>query len=379
MLEKNLKNTSDVILPVILAGGSGSRLWPLSSELYPKQFLQLYGDVTMLQSTIQRLEGLPCLPPQIICNKNHRFIVAEQLRQIGTLKYNIIVEPEGRNTAPAIALSAFIARANGQDPLLLVLSADHIIKNKINFHQTINSAIPYADYGKLVTFGIVATNPETGYGYIKRGQKYNLRITSINNSVLAYKVQSFTEKPDLDTAKKYIDAGCYYWNSGMFLFRASKYLHELNSFRPDIYNCCKKAVVDAQKQNDMEFIHIESNSFMKSPADSIDYAIMEKTNDSIVVPMDVGWSDVGSWSSLWDISHKDEYGNVNFGDVINHDSFNNYILADNCLITTIGLKNTVVIQTKDAILIAEKDKVQQVKDIVEKIKRNRRGEYRDIS
>lgn len=366
------------ITPVIMAGGSGSRLWPLSRELYPKQFLKLQSEITMLQSTIKRLAGLQCTNPQVICNEEHRFIVAEQLRQMGMLAHNIILEPVGRNTAPAIALSALTALANGQDPLLLVLAADHVIKDETAFIHAVKSAIPFADNGKLVTFGIVATSPETGYGYIKRGQKYDC-VSHCTDKMqqedlrLAFDVDKFVEKPDLNTARHYIESGEYYWNSGMFLFRASRYLQELKLHRPDIITACQQAI--GKLDPDMDFIRIDKLSFMACPDDSIDYAVMEKTSDAVVIPLDAGWSDVGSWSSLWEISEKDEYGNVQRGDVVNHDSRNSYVFAESSLVTTVGIENIVVVQTKDAVLVAAKDKVQEVKHIVNYLKNSERTEH----
>ncbi|QGU17476.1 mannose-1-phosphate guanylyltransferase/mannose-6-phosphate isomerase [Leclercia sp. 119287] len=362
-----------------MAGGNGSRLWPLSRELYPKQFLKLQSDMTMLQSTITRLAGLQCTNPQVICNEEHRFIVAEQLRQMGMLAHNIILEPVGRNTAPAIALSALTAVANGQDPLLLVLAADHVIKDENAFRHAIEAAMPFADNGQLVTFGIVATSPETGYGYIKRGQKYEFVSHSVDSGQResispAFAVEKFVEKPDIDTARYYIENGDYYWNSGMFLFRASRYLQELKLHRPDILTACQQAIGNLDP--DMDFIRVDKMSFMACPDDSIDYAVMEKTSDAVVVPLDAGWCDVGSWSSLWEISEKDEYGNVQRGDVVNHDSRNNYVFAESGLVTTVGIENIVVVQTKDAVLVAAKDKVQEVKHIVNYLKKTERTEYR---
>lgn len=366
------------LTPVIMAGGNGSRLWPLSRELYPKQFLKLQNEMTMLQSTIQRLAGLQCTNPQVICNEEHRFIVAEQLRQMEMLAQNIILEPVGRNTAPAIALSALTAIANDQDPLLLVLAADHIIKDETAFRNAIEAAVPFAENGKLVTFGIVASSPEIGYGYIKRGQKFNcfsqdVKLGQHQDSSLAFSVDKFVEKPDIDTARHYIESGDYYWNSGMFLFRASRYLQELKLHRPDILTACQQAIGNLDP--DMDFVRVDRMAFTACPDDSIDYAVMEKTSDAVVVPLDAGWSDVGSWSSLWEISEKDENGNVQRGDVVNHDSRNNYVFAESGLVTTVGIENIVVVQTKDAVLVASKDKVQEVKHIVNHLKNTERTEH----
>lgn len=354
------------ILPVIMAGGSGSRLWPLSRELYPKQFLKLNGKLTMLQSTVNRLVELSCEKPLVICNEDHRFLVAEQLRELEMLAHNIILEPVGRNTAPAIALAAFTAlqtAADGDEPLLLVLAADHVIHNEQAFTNAVKQAATFAERGKLVTFGIVPTHPETGYGYIRRGECVGS----------AYSVSQFVEKPDVNTAERYLTSGEYYWNSGMFLFQASRFLTELKEFRPDIYAACEQAVGTINP--DLDFVRVDKAAFLACPSDSIDYAVMEKTNDAVVVPMDAGWSDVGSWASLWEISDKDESGNVFQGDVLQHNSQNNYVFAENGLVSLVGVQNLVVVQTKDAVLVVDKPQVQDVKKIVEKLKADGRSEY----
>ena len=358
-----------VILPVIMAGGSGSRLWPLSRELYPKQFLQLDGDVTMLQTTLRRLRGLSAVNPVVICHEDHRFLVAEQLRAMNKLANNIILEPAGRNTAPAIALAALTAlqtAPEGSDPLLLVLAADHVIRDEAAFTATVESARVYAEAGKLVTFGIVPTKAETGYGYIKRG-------AATGETQDAYTVAQFVEKPDQTTAEHYLESGDYYWNIGMFMLRASRYLAELERFRPDIYAACVEAVGTVNA--DLDFVRVNKAAFLSCPSDSIDYAVMERTADAVVVPMSAGWSDVGSWSSLWDISEKDSNGNVSHGDVLQHNSQNNYVFAESCLVTTVGVQNLVIVQTKDAVLVADKHQVQDVKKIVESLKAAGRTEH----
>ncbi|MFM5080750.1 mannose-1-phosphate guanylyltransferase/mannose-6-phosphate isomerase [Aeromonas veronii] len=355
-----------MIFPVIMAGGSGSRLWPLSREHYPKQFLQLDGEITMLQATVNRLRILECASPLVICNEDHRFLVAEQLRKLGKLKHNIILEPEGRNTAPAIALAAMTAlqtAVQDEDPLLLVLAADHVIRDETAFTASVQAAIPHAVAGKLVTFGIVPTHAETGYGYICRGAEQQG----------AFAVAKFVEKPDSVTAESYLASGEYYWNSGMFLFRASRFLTELERFRPDIYAACTKAV--GVINPDLNFVRVDKAAFLSSPSDSIDYAVMEKTSDAMVVPMDAGWSDVGSWSSLWEISDKDEAGNVFRGDVMQHGSTNNYVFAESGLVSLVGVDNLVVVQTKDAVLVVNKHNVQDVKKIVEGLKTAGRTEH----
>ncbi|KGA42889.1 mannose-1-phosphate guanyltransferase [Pectobacterium odoriferum] len=352
-----------MILPVIMAGGSGSRLWPLSRTLYPKQFLSLISNLTMLQDTVMRLHDIEHKSPLFICNEEHRFIVAEQLRQKSIKHSGIILEPVGRNTAPAIALAALQAIQNGDDPILLVLAADHAIQNEDAFVAAVSSAITHASKGKLVTFGIVPNRPETGYGYIRRG-------SSIES---AFTVASFVEKPDAVSAQNYLDSGEYYWNSGMFMFKASRYLKELECHSPEIYNACSKSIEGINK--DLDFIRLDSKAFHICPDDSIDYAVMEKTSDAVVVPMDASWSDVGSWSALWDIAEKDKNGNAIRGDVLTEKTNNSYIYSQNKLVATVGIDNLIVVETKDAVLVANKDSVQDVKAIVEKLKRSERCEY----
>ncbi len=361
------------LFPVIMAGGTGSRLWPLSRELYPKQFLSLTGQASMLQTTLKRLDGMYCQNPVVICNELHRFVVAEQLRNIDMLSNNIILEPEGRNTAPAIALAALttIKENPDQDPLLLILAADHVIENEVEFRNNVLSAIELAKQGDLVTFGIVPTHAETGYGYIKRGLA--LGHGAPDDVVAGYAVEAFVEKPDLETAEKFLASQEYYWNSGMFLFRAKRYVEELKKYRPDILEACERALNSST--HDLDFVRINSDEFLKCPAESIDYAVMEKTAEAVVVPLSVGWSDVGSWSSLWDISSKTKDGNVLQGDIIVSNAQNSYINAESALVAAVGIDNLVVIQTKDAILIANKDDVQDVKKIVTKLKLEGRREY----
>lgn len=354
-----------------MSGGSGSRLWPLSRALHPKQFLALTSDNTLLQETINRL-ATHCLDPIIICNNEHRFIVAEQLRQNKTSASNIILEPMGKNTAPAITLAALAALESGEDPLLLVLAADHVIKNITAFQQSVTTASAFAAQGKLVTFGIVPTHAETGYGYIKQGDLLDLEIEQHNAE--SYTVASFVEKPDLATAQEYLATNEYLWNSGMFLFKASRYLDELKKYSPEILSICEEAFNN--KSHDLDFTRISAEIFNKCPEDSIDYAVMEHTEHAVVVPLDAGWSDVGSFSSLWDVSQKDEQGNVSQGDVISHTTTNCYINAENRLITTVGVDNLVIVETKDAILVANKNKVQDVKSIVNRLKAEDRYEYK---
>ncbi|ELH02793.1 mannose-1-phosphate guanylyltransferase/mannose-6-phosphate isomerase [Escherichia coli KTE154] len=316
----------------------------------------------MLQNTIARLKGLEHSPVMLICNELHRFIAAEQLRQLNIKHDGILLEPVGRNTAPAIALAAIKATESGQDPLLLVLAADHIIDNVNHFQQSINMARELALSGKLVTFGIIGNKPETGYGYIKRGEVYKH----------GYVVDSFVEKPDINTAKLYISSGDYYWNSGVFLFKASRYLSELKKFRPDIYSFCKLAM---QTQDvDEDFIRINKIAFEACPDDSIDYAVMEHTEDAVVVPMDAGWSDVGGFAALWEVLPKDSEGNVLTGDVKTIATKNTLVFNDNKLITTIGVEDLIIVSTKDALLITHREQAQHVKSIVDKLRLENRDE-----
>ena len=347
------------ICPVIMAGGSGTRLWPLSRAAHPKQFLRLHGEDTMLQATVKRLSGLDIQASITICNEEHRFFVAEQLREIDKLG-SIILEPVGRNTAPAIALAALTAK---DDPLLLVLAADHVIQDEAAFREAVIRAIPLAEAGKLVTFGIVPSAPHTGYGYIKLGGHIGE----------GFEVDSFVEKPSSVVAQDYFSSGDYHWNSGMFLFRASNYLEELKKFRPDILEQCQQSVTNVE--TDFHFLRIDKDMFESCPAESVDYAVMEKTSHAVVVPMDAGWSDIGSWSSLWDISGKDSEGNSTHGDVILHNTQNSYVRSDNKLVAVIGVDDLVVVSTKDALMVAHKDSVQDVKTITQSLKIQSRSEW----
>ena len=347
-----------MIKAVIMAGGSGTRLWPLSRSGHPKQFLKLNGDDTMLQSTVKRLHGLEISDSVTICNEEHRFFVAEQLREIEKLG-SIILEPVGKNTAPAIALAALLT---DDDPLLLVLAADHVIQNEQAFTDAVNQAIPLAEAGKLVTFGIVPHKAHTGYGYIKKGSQQGG----------GFIVDKFVEKPSSQVARDYVESGNYLWNSGMFLFKASRYLEELKKFRPDIHAAC----LDATKKtkSDLDFLRVSEEVFEKCPSESIDYAVMEKTADAFLVPMDAGWSDIGSWSSLWDINEKNNNGNVTQGDVLLHNSENCYVRSDDKLSAIIGADNLIVVDTKDALMVAHKDAVQDAKIIAQQLKANERSE-----
>lgn len=371
-MRQTLMNKKINLLPVIMAGGSGTRLWPLSRKNYPKQFLSLNGEHTMLQQTINRLEGLNNSPCMLICNEEHRFIAAEQMRQLNIEHGGIFLEPIGRNTAPAIALAALHALENSQEndePILLVLAADHVIDDDNAFQNAVKKAYVHAQNDKLVTFGIVAKSPETGYGYIKRGVELDKES--------AFTVNEFVEKPNLDTAKKYVESGEYYWNSGMFMFKASRYLDELMKHSPDIYEACKKAM--RIQNQDVDFIRVDKEAFMSSPDDSIDYAVMEplcigKGNEVVVVPLDAGWNDIGGFAALWQISEKDENGNAFKGDTYSVDTKNTLVLSEDKLVATVGIDDLVIINTRDAVLVAHRDAAQHVKSIVNELKAQKRPE-----
>jgi len=352
----------NMITPVILSGGSGTRLWPLSRKFYPKQFINLVNDTTLFQDTIMRLPK-NSTEPLIICNEEHRFIVAEQLRQIDSSNKGIILEPTGKNTAPAIALAAMSLISDNQDPVLLVLSADHLIDDKDKFHHSIKIATKIAEEGKMVAIGVEPNNPEVGYGYIE-----------VDNSKKNeyYSIVSFTEKPNLVNAKKYLDSGRYLWNSGIFIFKASVYLKELAIYEPKIYATCKKSLIQAPK--DLDFIRLDNNEFYKCPDKSIDYAVMEKTNIGVVVPFNGNWSDIGSWESLWSSKPKDSNNNVTQGDVVMNKVTNSYIHSSNRLVTVNNLSDLVVIDTQDALLVSSIKNSHDIKNIVKKLKNDNRAE-----
>lgn len=354
-----------MIIPVILSGGSGTRLWPLSRALRPKQLLSMVSNHTMIQDTVQRLQGIDDVAqPLIICNEEHRFTIAEQMREIDVKPSAIILEPFGRNTAPAVTVSSLQAGEIDKDAILLVLPADHVIGNVTAFHDAVRNGYEAAKDDRLVTFGVVPTSPETGYGYIKSGDNLGY------NNVFA--VEKFVEKPDLATAESYLKEGSYYWNSGMFMLKASVFLDELKRYNPDIFDYSSKSWKNAVI--DMDFMRLDKEMFEACPSDSIDYAVMEKTDKAAVIPVDMSWNDIGSWSALWEVGESDEQGNVTYGDVIHEGSVDTFVHADSRLVTTVGLKDHIIVETADAVLVAHRDKAQDVKNIVEKLKLENRDE-----
>ncbi len=353
-----------MLIPVLLSGGVGSRLWPVSRESYPKQFLPLAGEQSMLLQTLARVSGLDAVAePLVVCNDDHRFMVAEQLRSQGQRASAIVLEPVGRNTAPAVAVAALQALSQDPEAVLLVLPADHVIKDVAAFQAAVAAGLPQAQAGKLVTFGIVPTAPETGYGYIRRGE-------ALGNEV--YQLAEFVEKPDAQRAQQYVDSGDYRWNSGMFLLGASAYLEELKRLQPAMYAACEKALSLSQK--DLDFIRLNAETFGECPSDSIDYAVMEHTDRAVVVSLDCGWSDVGSWASLWEVAERDDQNNVLSGDVLCEDVSNSYLRSGERLLAAVGVDNLVVVETADAVLVADKDRVQDVKAIVTQLKAGGRSE-----
>ncbi|MEW6429836.1 MAG: mannose-1-phosphate guanylyltransferase/mannose-6-phosphate isomerase [Thermodesulfobacteriota bacterium] len=354
-----------MIIPVILSGGSGTRLWPLSRELYPKQLLALAGDATLLQQTARRLEHFDGVgAPLVICNEEHRFLVAEQLRAIDVRPAAIVLEPVGRNTAPAAAIAAL--KADG-DALLLVLPADHLIRDPAAFQRAVATGAGLAAADHLVTFGITPHHPETGYGYIRKGEKI-----AADGALPAFRVERFVEKPDRATAEAYLADGGYLWNSGMFLFKAATFLAELDRFRPEMVEACRRALASAA--TDLDFLRLDKAAFTSCPADSIDYAVFEQTARAAVVPVDPGWSDIGSWSALWEVGDRDELGNIVKGDVLPVDCHDSYILAENRLVATVGLRDTIIVETADAVLVADRHRVQDVKTVVNRLKKEGRPE-----
>lgn len=362
-----------MIIPVILSGGSGTRLWPMSRKLYPKQFLALAGDATMFQKTVQRAAGLASpgvdvAAPVVVCNEEHRFLAAEQLRQIGVNPAAIILEPLGRNTAPAAAVAAMVTRGledYGPETYLLILPADHVIENDAAFAKAVATGLQAAGQGRLVTFGIAPQYAETGFGYIEQGQP----LAGVDG---AFAVSAFREKPDAGTAQEYVESGRFHWNSGIFLFQAEQYLRELQQHVPAMVQSCSMALEQAGQ--DLDFTRLDKESFASCVDDSIDYAVMERTSAAAVVPMDPGWSDVGSWRALWDIGQKNDEGNVFKGDVLAHDTEGTYVHAGSRMVATVGVRDLVIVETSDALLVAHKDRVQDVKHIVGQLARKERSE-----
>ena len=351
---------SPALLPVILCGGTGTRLWPLSRASYPKQYWALADntDETLLQLTHRRLEGLPGLgAPLLICNEDHRFVVAEQMRQIGVEPESILLEPMGRNTAPAVCVAALRATARGDDPLLLVLAADHVIRQPEAFRQAIAAGIPSAIEGRLVTFGIVPTAPETGYGYIESAEPLR--------SDRPVPIARFVEKPDRADAEQFLASGRFTWNSGMFLFRASAMLAELERLSPEVVSCCRSAI--EHDTPDLQFLRLDREAFAKCPSVALDVAVMERTPLGAVLPLQAGWSDVGSWGALWESAERDRDGNVLRGRVISQGSRNCYLRSEHRLLVGLGVENLVVVETDDAVLVAHRDRSQQVKAVVQEL------------
>jgi mannose-1-phosphate guanylyltransferase/mannose-6-phosphate isomerase len=355
------------ITPVILCGGSGTRLWPLSRSAYPKQFLRLTSEWTMLQETLKRLEGLDgAQAPVVICNHEHRFLVAEQLRAIGVTPRRLLLEPIGRNTAPAVAAAAVALAKDDPDALMLVLPSDHSIQDKAAFHRAIRTAGTAASQGLLATFGIIPDSPETGYGYIRRGDA----LAGLEGT---FAIGQFVEKPNRDNAERFVASGEYFWNSGMFMLKAASYLEELNVFQPDVLAAVRKSL--GASRMDLDFCRLDEAAFVESPSISIDYAVMEKTKHGAVVPVEMGWSDVGSWDALWEIHEKTPDGNVVEGDVLASDVSNTYIKAENRMVAAVGVQDLVIVETADAVLVADKKSAQNVKQLVDRLKSSERSEH----
>jgi mannose-1-phosphate guanylyltransferase/mannose-6-phosphate isomerase len=361
--------------PVILSGGSGTRLWPLSRQAHPKQFLSLLGDESLLQATARRVVGLgggiEVLAPLVVCNEEHRFLVAEQLREIDQVPAGILLEPVGRNTAPALTLAALVARKDGADPVLIAMPADHVIGDADSFRDQLRRAVPLAETGDVVTFGIVPDVPETGFGYIHRGEALP--------DAGAYVLDRFVEKPDLATAERYLASGEYLWNAGIFVLKASRWLELIGQYQPAILAACRAAVGDGQK--DLDFCRVDRDDFLACPADSIDYAVMEPLSAdpggrALVLPLDAKWSDIGAWSALWAVRERDAAGNACFGDVLAVEARNNLLHADGRMIAAVGVDDLIIVETADAVLVTTRERAQQVKEIAEQLKATGREEHR---
>lgn len=354
------------LIPVILSGGSGTRLWPLSRTLRPKQFLDVTAGGTLFQQTLRRLAGLNPGRPVVVANQDHRFLAGEQCREIGVAPGAIILEPVARNTAPAIAVAALAAldAADGADPVLLVLPSDHVIADVAAFEQAMRAGIEAAEQGRLVTFGVVPTHAETGFGYVKASQR--------PEAGRATPVARFVEKPKAEVAEGYLREGSYLWNSGMFMFKASVFLAELARYQPEMDQACRASWHAAAR--DLEFVRLDAATFSLCPSDSIDYAVMEKTDHAVVVPLDAGWSDVGAWSAVWELQPRDAQGNATRGDVLLQDVRNSYVQAERRLVAMIGVEDLIVVETSDAVLVAHKDRAQDVKKVVDRLKESGRNE-----
>ena len=352
-----------VITPVILSGGTGSRLWPLSRSLFPKQLLALAGDRSLIQDTVLRAKGADFSPPLIICNTEHRFLIAEQMREAGIVPQSIVLEPVGRNTAPAAAIAALILSENDPEAVMLLMPADHIVRNRTAFLQSVAQAAAAAQQNHLVTFGIRPDSPETGYGYIRRGP-------ALEDLAGTFAVARFVEKPDAATAASYVASGDYDWNSGLFAFKAGVFLAELERLEPELLAHCREALAKGRK--DLDFFRLEDASFAKAKAISIDYAVMERTAKAAVVPVDMGWSDIGCWEALWTVAERDDHGNATKGDVLHHGSRNSYLRSEGPLVAAVGVEDLVVVATQDAVLVSHKSASQDVKRIVEQLERSGR-------
>ncbi len=352
-----------MLVPVLLSGGVGSRLWPVSREHHPKQLLPLASERSMLQDTLSRTRGLEMAPPVVVCNEAHRFMVAEQLRQIDSAPDALILEPVGRNTAPAVALAALHLQATHPEAVMLVLPADHLVQQTEAFAEAVTRALPLAQGGRLMTFGVVPTRPETGYGYIRCGEE-------LSNGV--FDLERFVEKPDAETASAYLQSGDYLWNSGMFLLRVDSYLSELERYAPAMLDACRQAVAGAT--TDLDFMRPDPEAFAHCPSDSIDYAVMEHTDLGGVVSLDCGWSDIGAWSALWEVAEQDARGNATVGDVLLDNCSDSYVRADSRLVAVTGVSDLVVVETPDAVLVADRHRVQDVKRLVIELKAQGRGE-----